>query len=143
MINYSSTIKLFVYEANMYKNIISIFTELNSKLDTRLGTYRIDNLTSFNLINNIGLWGIGSIDPNYAQLIGLNNNPGDYKALVISCNYSNGIFQYGNILLFSPRWDKCNFCHIRLWAGVYLTEQNIKFRKLLNILIYNIFLNYA
>ncbi len=99
------------------KNMCSDFTQLSSKLETRFGTYRIDNLTNLNLINNIGVWGIGSIDPNYASSIGLNDNPGDYKALVISCNYSNGIFQYGNILLFSPRWSKYNFCHIRLWEG--------------------------
>ena len=65
---------------------------------------RVENMTSINQITSIGFWTISAIDSNYASSIGIDNNTGDFYAIVSDYN-GNGTdhFNFGDLLLFSPR----------------------------------------
>ena len=91
---------------------------------------RIEKLTDINEITSIGFWTISAIDSNYASSIGIDNNTGDFYALVLNYN-GNGTnaFIFGTIILSSPRFSIYHY-QIQVWEGVaqavkILNNQNI------------------
>lgn len=91
---------------------------------------RIENMTSINQITSIGFWTIWEIDADYATSIGIDNNVGDFYAIVSDYN-GNGLnsFIFGNLLLFSPRLKGYHYA-VDVWNGnararLVLTNGNI------------------
>ena len=91
---------------------------------------RVENMTSINQITSIGFWKISAIDSNYASSIGIDNNTGDFYAIVSNYN-GNGTdhFNFGDLLLFSPRLQSYHY-EINVWNGdararLVLTNDNI------------------
>lgn len=90
----------------------------------------VENMTSINQITSIGFWKISAIDSNYASSIGIDNNTGDFYAIV--SNYTgNGTdhFDFGDLLLFSPRLKSYHYT-VDVWNGdararLVLTNDNI------------------
>lgn len=91
---------------------------------------RVENMTSINQITSTGFWKISAIDSNYASSIGIDNNTGDFYAIV--SNYTgNGTdhFDFGDLLLFSPRLKGYHYA-VDVWNGdararLVLTNDNI------------------
>lgn len=91
---------------------------------------RIEEMTSINQITSIGFWKIADIENNYAREIGIDNNVGDFYAVVSNYN-GNGIdfYNFGDLLLFSPRLQGYHYA-INIWNGnaqarFVLTNNNI------------------
>lgn len=78
----------------------------------------IEKLTDINQINDkYRYWRIYTIDNDYSTQIGIGWNSGDWHALVLSYNGDGTNFNYGNIILSSPRIDR-EFYYIQVWNGV-------------------------
>lgn len=91
---------------------------------------RIEEMTSINQITSVGFWKIATIENNYAHEIGIDNNVGDFYAIVSNYN-GNGTDRYtfGDLLLFSPRLQGYHYA-INIWnenaqARLVLTNDNI------------------
>ncbi len=91
---------------------------------------RIEEMTSINQITSVGFWKIAAIENNYAREIGIDNNVGDFYAIVSNYN-GNGADRYafGDLLLFSPRLQGYHYA-INIWnenaqARLVLTNDNI------------------
>lgn len=93
---------------------------------------RIEKLTDINEITSIGFWAIGAIDPNYATSIGIDNNTGDFYALVLSYNgNSTNIFNFGTVILSSPRISTYHY-EIQVWEGVAQAIKTLNNKNILN-----------
>lgn len=92
----------------------------------------IDKLTNIGQITGIGFWAIGSIDNAYATSIGIDNNAGDFYALVLSYN-GNGIdfFNFGTIILTTPRINGFHY-EIQIWEGRASAVKTLNNRSVLN-----------
>lgn len=78
----------------------------------------INILTDINQINDAYRnWRIASIDSEYAGEIGLDKNTGDFYATLLSYNGDGINFNYGNIILSSPRLGN-DFYLLQIWSGV-------------------------
>ena len=93
---------------------------------------RIEKLTDINEITSIGFWIIGTIDPNYATSIGIDNNTGDFYALVLSYN-GNGTnaFNFGTVILSTPRIDTYHY-EIQVWEGAAQAIKALSNKNILN-----------
>lgn len=93
---------------------------------------RIEKLTDINEITSIGFWTISAIDPNYATSIGIDNNTGDFHALVLSYN-GNGTnaFNFGTVILSSPRVSTYHY-EIQVWEGAAQAIKTLNNKNILN-----------
>lgn len=93
---------------------------------------RIEKLTDINEITSIGFWTISAIDPNYATSIGIDNNTGDFHALVLSYN-GNGTnaFNFGTVILSSPRISTYHY-EIQVWEGAAQAIKTLNNKNILN-----------
>lgn len=92
----------------------------------------IDVLTNISQITGIGFWAIESIDNAYATSIGIDNNTGDFYALVLDYN-GNGIdfFNFGTIILTTPRINSFHY-EIQIWEGRASAVKTLNNRSVLN-----------
>ena len=93
---------------------------------------RIEKLTNINEITSIGFWTISAIDSNYASSIGIDNNTGDFHALVLSYN-GNGTnaFNFGTVILSSPRISTYHY-EIQVWEGAAQAIKTLNNKNILN-----------
>ena len=91
---------------------------------------RIEKLTDINEITSIGFWTISAIDPNYATSIGIDNNTGDFHALVLSYNGTNA-FNFGTVILSSPRISTYHY-EIQVWEGAAQAIKTLNNKNILN-----------
>lgn len=95
-------------------------------------SHKIAKLTSISQITGIGFWAISSIDNTYAASIGIDNNNGDFYALVLSYN-GNGtnLFNFGTIILSSPRINGFHY-EIQVWEGTATAVKSLNNSNILN-----------
>lgn len=91
------------------------------------GTYVVGSivtLTDFNQLNNTyRYWKIAAIDVDYAKELGIEKNTGDFYAFIVSYNGDGTSFNYGNILLTSPRLGN-DYYRIQMWNAVPMVTYN-------------------
>lgn len=100
-----------------------------------LNNNRIATLNNFSQINKIGFWQIAAIDAVYASDIGIERNTGDFHAIVLSYNGDGTNFNFGNIILTSPRLGN-DYYLVRMWEKVaYVTYHKAEVPSLTNNLL--------
>lgn len=78
----------------------------------------IKTLTNFSQINHTYRhWEIAGIDSTYASQLGIERNTGDFNAFVLDYNGDGITFNYGNIILTSPRLGN-DYYLVQMWQGV-------------------------
>jgi len=93
---------------------------------------RIEKLTDIGQITGIGFWTISAIDSNYAAYIGIDNNTGDFYALVLSYNGNNtNFFNFGTVILSSPRLSIYHY-QIQVWEGAAQAVKTLNNQNILN-----------
>lgn len=93
---------------------------------------RIEKLTDIGQITGIGFWTISAIDSNYAASIGIDNNTGDFYALVLSYNGNNtNFFNFGTVILSSPRLSIYHY-QIQVWEGAAQAVKTLNNQNILN-----------
>ncbi len=99
---------------------------------------KIDKLNNIGQITRLGYWEISVIDNTYAASIGVDNNTGDFHALVLSYN-GNGTnsFNFGTIILSSPRLGAYHYV-IQVWEGTAHAERMLNFADVTNSTAVNI-----
>ena len=99
---------------------------------------KIDKLNNIGQITRLGYWAISAIDNTYAASIGVDNNTGDFHALVLSYN-GNGTnsFNFGTIILSSPRLGAYHYV-IQVWEGTAHAERMLNFADVTNSTAVNI-----
>ena len=99
---------------------------------------KIDKLNNIGQITRLGYWAISVIDNTYAASIGVDNNTGDFHALVLSYN-GNGTnsFNFGTIILSSPRLGAYHYV-IQVWEGTAHAERMLNFADVTNSTAVNI-----
>jgi len=104
---------------------------LNKPTMTSLNGRRITTLTNISQINEIGFWSIYTIDSSYATQIGIDENIGDFHAVCCNYNGDGTTFNFGCVLLFSPRLGS-KYYYIQIWQGVARAIKSILKSNLLN-----------
>lgn len=93
---------------------------------------RIEKLTDIGQITGIGFWAISAIDSNYASSIGIDNNTGDFYAMVLSYNgNSTNLFNFGTVILSSPRISTYHY-EIQVWEGAAQAIKTLNNKNILN-----------
>lgn len=84
----------------------------------------IATLTDINQINGLlyQYWSIGAIDATYASQIGIDKNTGDFYVTVLSYNGDGTNYNYGNLLISSPRLDTVLY-HVAIWKKVAVAKK--------------------
>ena len=105
----------------LMQNICSYFAQINSNLANKLSFHgRIDVLSNINQLGTLGIYRISSIDNDFATSMEVKNT-GDFTALTVHSDiWTGGIFQFGTVLLFSPRLEY-TFYIIQVWNNVART----------------------
>lgn len=87
--------------------------------DTSVHCPSISTLTDINQLNGLKYshYKIGGIDDTYAASIGITNNCGDYHATILNYNGDGTNYNYGSIILASPRLGP-TFYIIQVWNKV-------------------------
>ena len=95
-----------------------LFRAINSNLANKLSFHgRIDVLSNINQLGTLGIYRISSIDNDFATSMEVKNT-GDFTALTVHSDiWTGGIFQFGTVLLFSPRLEY-TFYIIQVWNNV-------------------------
>lgn len=96
------------------KNVSTINSNLESKLSFN---GRIIVLSNINQVGKLGIYKIDYLDNDFATSAGIRNT-GDFTALTVHSEiWTGGAFQFGTVLLFSPRL-KTEFYIIWVWDNV-------------------------
>lgn len=87
---------------------------------------KITKLNNISQITGIGFWAIAEIDNTYAASIGIDNNVGDFYAMVLSYNGNSTKFNFGTVILSSPRLAAYHYM-IQVWEGVAFAQRVLNY----------------